>query len=316
MLQKTETAFITLLQPEHLPQVQRLINMHLSTLVPGWGLPQSYIASQLQRDPGQYVIDPWVQERATLCALVKQRVVAAAHLLRYSTGPEVGKDYQNVGDMAWFLAWPDASQAAAMLLAAVHRQCVAWEVSREYAWDAGLPIGPFVGVPDVWPHISTALEEAGYHLNPGRVELVYGGALDQILAAATPPITGMTIQRTMGSVTGARFVALLHGEEVGQCECDSDLTQGGELPALQGWGEISEMQVKESWRNRDTGTWLLQQAVAWHRLGGGTRMLLSVTAEDEAAGAGRFYQRLGWQPLVRQRVGWEWSEMTEAAASA
>ena len=46
-------------QALHLPQVQTLINAHLSALVPGWALPESYIASKLQRDPGEYVVDPY-----------------------------------------------------------------------------------------------------------------------------------------------------------------------------------------------------------------------------------------------------------------
>ncbi len=301
--------FIEPLKDIHLPQVQVLINMHLSTMVPGWVLPEAFIASRLHRNPGQGILDPWVHERTTLCALLKQRVVAAAHLLRYGTGPEVSRWYHNVGDIAWFLAWPDAGEAAAALVAAARRQFAAWEVTREYAWDVGLPLSPFVGVPDVWPHIASALEMAGYHPRSGKEgeEIVYGGPLDQALPPATPPIANMTLQRTMGTITGARFVALVDGQEVGQIECATDLTWGGELPALRGWGELSELQVSEPWRNRGIGTWLVQQAVAWHRLGGGERMIIAETAEDEAAGAGRFWQRLGWQVLVRQRKYRQWS---------
>lgn len=309
MLQNSSMLIIEPLQDIHLPQVQVLVNMHLSTMVPGWALPETFIASRLQRNPGQSIIDPWVRKRTTLCAVLKQRVVAAAHLLRYGTGPEVSRWYQNTGDIAWFLAWPDAGEAAAALLAAARRQFTAWEVSREYAWDAGLPISPFVGVPDVWPHIASTLEMAGYHPRADKAgeEIVYGGPLDQALPPAIPPVAGMTLRRTMGTITGARFVALVDGQEVGQIECGTDLTLGGALPALRGWGEISELQVSESWRNRGIGTWLVQQAVAWHRLGGGERMILAVMAEDEVAGAGRFYQRLGWYVLVRQRKGWQWT---------
>ncbi len=307
MNQNSPIVFIEPLQQAHLPQLQELINMHLSTMVPCWALPEAFIASRLHRNPGQYILDPWVWERTTFCALVRQRVVAAAHLLRYGTGPEVSTSYHGVGDIAWFLAWPNAGEAAATLLSAARRQLAAWEVTREYAWDAGLPGGPFVGVPDVWPHISATLEAAGYRLNPGRAEVVYGGPLDQVPRPSAPPVADMILQRVMGTITGARFVALVDGQQVGQCECATDLTHGGALPALRGWGEMSELQVSESWRNRGIGTWLVQQAVAWHRLGGGTHMILSVTVEDEAAGAGRFYQRLGWQALVRQRTGWEQS---------
>lgn len=299
------------LRPAHLPQVQQLINLHLSALLPGWALPEDFIASHLQRNPGQDILDPWVHERMTLCALSRQRVVAAAHLLRYGSGPEVGNYYRNVGDIAWFLAWPDAGEAAAALLAAARRQLAAWEVTREYAWDNGLPISPIVGVPDVWPHIAAALEAVGYRLNPGREEVIYAGTLDQIPRPSAPPLPGLTLRRTMGTILGACFLALLDGQEVGRCECGTDMTSGGRLPALRGWGELSELQVGQPWQRRGIGTWLVQQAVAWHRLGSGERMVLAVTAEDEAAGAGRFYQRLGWEALAREWTGWEWSASAE-----
>jgi GNAT superfamily N-acetyltransferase len=84
----------------------------------------------------------------------------------------------------------------------------------------------------------------------------------------------------------------------------SDLTVGGALPALRGWGELAELEVREPWRNRGIGTWLVQHAVVWLRLGGCSRIVLSVAAEDEAAGAARFYQRFGWEALVRFQRGW------------
>jgi hypothetical protein len=70
-------AQIELFQPAHLPQMQTLVNAHLSTLAPGWALPEQFLASRLQRDPGEFVVDPWVTARVTLCAIERQRVVAA-----------------------------------------------------------------------------------------------------------------------------------------------------------------------------------------------------------------------------------------------
>ncbi len=116
MVQDGSTVSIEPLQETHLFRVQLLINMHLSTVAPGWGLPETVIAKCLSRNPYQETTDPWVRERVTLCALQKQRVVAAAHLLRYGDGPEVNPYYQNVGDLACSLAWPNAGEAAATLL--------------------------------------------------------------------------------------------------------------------------------------------------------------------------------------------------------
>jgi GNAT superfamily N-acetyltransferase len=316
MTQNRSNIFIEPLRDTHLFQVQLLINRHLSTIVPGWALPEAFIARHLQRNPRENIIDPWVCERMTLCALQRQYVVAAAHLLRYGNGPEVNPYYQNAGDIAWFLAWPDADEAADALLAAVRRQFAAWEVTREYAWDAGLPVGPFVGVPEVWPHIARMLEMVGYYPRTGDAgeEIIYGGPLDLALPNARLPVEGLTLRRTTGTILSTRFVALVAGQEVGVCECETDLTQGGTLPALRGWGEVSELEVNEAWRNRGIGTWLVRQAVFWHQLGGGNRMILVVTPDDEAAGVERFYHRLGWQVLVRQRKGWRWEQSRVAGA--
>jgi GNAT superfamily N-acetyltransferase len=291
-------------QPLHLPQVQALVNAHLSAMVPGWALPEAYIASKLQRDPGEYVVDPWIIGRTTLCAIQRQRVVGAAHLLRYGSGPEVSLYYQGSGEIDWFVAWPDAKDAAIALLGAAQQQLRAWGVTKVWA-DMGLLVGPFVGVPDVWPHISAALMSAGFRPDEGSDEAVYGGRLDRVAEVGAPPIAGLVVRRTTGSF-GAHFTAILEGQGVGDCECMPDLTEGGALPALRGWAELTEMEVAERWRNRGIGTCLIQHAAAWLRLGRCDRIVLAVAQDDEAAGVDRFYQRCGWNVLVRQQKGWGW----------
>jgi len=153
--------------PSHLPGVQDLVNAHLSLLVPGWMLTESFIASHLERNPGQAITDPWVAERTTLCVLAGKRVVAAAHLLRYG-GPAAGPAFAKTGEIAWFLAWADVGEAGANLLAAAHIQMQTWGVVEECAWTTWLPVGPFVGVPDVWPHIAAALTDAGFQPGVGK----------------------------------------------------------------------------------------------------------------------------------------------------
>jgi GNAT superfamily N-acetyltransferase len=289
-------------QAEHLPQLQALVNAHIGALVPGWALPAAYLAERLARNPGEYIVDPWVIERATLCAIEQRRVVAAAHLLRYGSGPEVGARLRNVGEIAWLFGWPDAAEAIAATLLAAHQQLKHWKVAGGWALESP-PIGPFAGLPDAWPHIATALARVGYRAGQGtRQESIYGGWLPQVPPPGEPPIEGITLQRTAGGF-GTCFTALLSGQAIGACECIADLGEGGALPALRGWGELTKLEVHPDWRSRGIGSWLVQHAVAWLRLGGCDRVVLSVAAENEAAGAGRFYQRLGWQPLVRLQRG-------------
>ncbi len=292
-------------QTMHLPQLQALVNVHLSALVPGWALPAEFIAGRLERNPGEYVVDPWVVERSTLCAIERERVVAAAHLLRYGSGPAVGRMYHHAGEVAWLLGWPNATAAIAAVLEAAHTQFASWGVATIWVLEGGLWVGPFGGLPDAWPHIAAALGAAGYRAHPeaAREERVYGGKLDRIPPPAGPPIAGLELRRTAGNF-GTKFAALHQGAEIGYCECVSDMTEGGVLPALRGWAELAEIQIDDSWRSRGIGTWLAKHAAAWLQLGGCSQIVLSVAAEDELAGAGRFYERLGWHPMVQLQHGW------------
>jgi GNAT superfamily N-acetyltransferase len=293
---------IELYQPEHLHQLQALVNTHLGALVPGWALPAAYLAGRLRRNPGEYIVDPWVIERATLCAIERRRVVAAAHLLRYGSGAEVGPGHRNIGEIGWLVGWPDAAEAIAATLAAAHRQFERWGVAGGWALE-GLPISPLAGLPDAWPHIAAALAAAGYRPGePARQECIYGGLLRQATPPG-PPLKGIALQRTAGGF-GTRLAASLGDQVIGGCECIADLSEGGALPALRGWGELTELEVRPAWRGRGVGGWLAQHAVAWLRLGGCDRVVLAVAAADEAAGAGRFYQRLGWEPITRLQRGW------------
>jgi GNAT superfamily N-acetyltransferase len=302
-------------EADELPAVRALVNAHVEAVIPGWGLPDGYLRDHLRRNPEQPIIDPWVRERRTLCALERGQLTAAAHLLRYGDGPEVGADYQNAGDLGWFFFWPGQAEAGEALLRAAHEQMRAWGVARCYAWDAGMPLPLLGGVPDAWPHIGGMFEAAGFRHNPERLEAIYGGWLSaprdwrasgvpgMLEVPPAPPLPGLSIERTMGRLQ-TRFAALAGGQAVGHCECAADLTGGGALPALRGWAELGELYVDEDWRNRGVGAWLVRHAAAWLRLGGCDRVAFSVTEKDEAAGAGRFYQRFGWNALARIRMGW------------
>ena len=75
-------------------QLTALVNAHIQAVVPGVVVSVNTVLSQLERNPGEFIVDPWVSERATLVAEQRGRVVAAAHLLRYGAGEEVGEAYR------------------------------------------------------------------------------------------------------------------------------------------------------------------------------------------------------------------------------
>jgi GNAT superfamily N-acetyltransferase len=287
---------------ERLSALQTLINAHLEMVIPGWALPAEYIAERLARHPEQHILDPWVVERQTFFGVEIDQVLAAVHLLHYSDGDEVAPDYRNAGDIAWLLFAPGAEDAGRELLAMARQQMQQWGVRVTYAWDTGLPVPLCSGIPDAWPHIRSLFAGSGFSAD-GGTESIFVGELGDIPFPGVAPVDGVCVQP---AVSGAEttFILRHHDEHIGRCECVADLTQDGRLPAFAGWGKLEMLEVAASWRNRGLGRWLVQHAVAWLREMGCTRIAFSVTPDDDARGAGRFYRRLGWERWLTLEKGW------------
>jgi GNAT superfamily N-acetyltransferase len=288
---------------EHLFSLQDIISRHVETAIPGWALPAQAILQNIKRNFHEAIIDPWVIERKTLCVMDNGRLLAAAHLLRYGDGEAVGEWYKNKGDVAWFVAWPNEPEGGASLLAAAREQMVAWGVKTVTAWDSSLGLPLLGDVPDCWPHIRKLLVEAGFERLHPREEAIFGGWLTHIPPPGDVPVPGVTMRRVM-TQQGVAFTAYLDDQAIGWCQVVADLTDGGENPNLRGWAELSEMQVDETWQNRGLGAWLVRHAVEWLRLAGCDRIALAVASDNEARGAGRFYERFGWRPFCRREIGW------------
>jgi hypothetical protein len=148
-------------------QLTALVNAHAAAVVPGVSVSVNAVMSQLEREPGEFIVDPWVSERATFVAEQRGRVVAAAHLLRYAADERVGESFRDAGEIRWFLFWPEASywpdsaDAGDALIAASVAQLGRWGVARQYA-DGTLPVPGVYGVPEQWPHIRETYEQAGF----------------------------------------------------------------------------------------------------------------------------------------------------------
>ena len=291
-------------EPTYLTGLRTLINLHLSSVVPGWSLPDEVVAAHLEHSYGEYVTDPWVIERTTLLATEGWRVLAAVHLLRYGDSEEVGEHFRGAGEIGWLLSVPERSDAASAVLSEAQEQLSAWNVSRELVSGGMLPVPVLVGVSDCWPHVASALEAAGYRASTEQREAIYGGTLSGVPGLNDPPLPELEIRRRVGEF-GVQFSAVTESEEIGRLECSAALTEGGTLPAFDGWAELEELWVREDSRNCGVGTWLVGHAVSWLRLASCDRIAIAVTEEDEAAGAGRFYSRFGWGVFTREVRSWE-----------
>ena len=282
-------------------QLSALVNAHVCTVVPGWAVSTAALLAQVERDPAQYVTDPWVRARATLVAEVDSRLVAAAHLRRYRADADVGPGWRGAGEIAWLVCWPAHEEAGARLAAACTDVLGSWRVRRQYA-DGDLPTPATYGIPDSWPHVARVLAGAGFDPASARTEVTLAGTLDDVPPPRPPAVPGLDLQRVVGTFA-ARFLATRHGEVVGLVEAQDDHTRGGSLSRLHGWADLAELHVTEDARGAGIGTWLVAHLAEWLRLGG-TRRFLVVLGQDDLP-LEPWFARFGWRRIGRTRRGWE-----------
>jgi GNAT superfamily N-acetyltransferase len=298
-------------------QLTDLVNAHAAAVVPGVGVSVAALLSHLEREPGEFIADPWVRERATLVAEQDNRVAAAAHLLRYGDDETVGPGYRGGGEIRWLLFWPEGpestntwwtagTQAATELITACTSQFERWEVTSQSA-GGELPLPGVYGVPEQWPHVSALYEQAGF-AHDGHTELVYLAKISDLRRLASPPLAGLTARRTVG-LNGTRLSAVLDGEVIGYIEVEVR-AEGERLARQAAWADVGNLRISEQYRRRKVATWLLGQAADWLELAHVDR-LLDYSYLDGADAAGQTYDEyrafLDAQPftvLTRTRRGW------------
>jgi GNAT superfamily N-acetyltransferase len=298
-------------------QLTDLVNAHAAAVIPGLSVSVAAMLSHLERQPGEYIVDPWVSERLTLVAGQRQRIAAAAHLIRYADHERVSQAYRNAGEISWLLFWPegprisspywaDASQAAEKLISACVGQLEEWGVSRQYS-GGDLPVPGVYGVPEQWPHVRALYERAGFR-HDGHTELVFLGVVDDLRRPEDPPVPGLRIRRSVG-LNGTRFSAVLADEVVGYIEVE--IFDDGERRARRsGWADVGNLCVAQAYRRRGVATWLLGRAAEWLRLAHVDRLLdyTYLEGRDETGQGydeGRaFLQASPFTELTRTQRGW------------
>jgi len=286
----------------HLGQLQHLVNRHLAVVLPGWSLPAEVIEGSLGSASEDAPPDPWVARRRTLCAVEDDRLLGAAHVLLYGSAPEVGAAYRGAAELAWLLFRPEADRAAEALVDAARDLVAVWGAKRLYACDTSLPVPVVSGVPESWPHVSAALNRGGFEPAVEGEEVLYVGQLPE-RGPDAPPLAGLEVRAAIEE-PGHRFIAELAGIEVGFLDWAPDLSFGRMLPALAGWAQLSILGVREGWRGRGIGPWLVRSTAPFLRMLGVRRVVVALTQYQEAAGAGSMCRGLGWEPLVRLQQGW------------
>ncbi len=297
-------------------QLTQLVNAHAAAVVPGMGASVSAVLGSLERQPGEFIEDPWVSERVTFVAEQAGRVAAAAHLLRYYPDERAGEAARDSGEIRWLLFWPeapagnpwwpDATAAAEALMTACASQLGAWGVARQHA-GGELPVRGVYGIPDQWPHVAALYERAGF-THAGHTEVVYLAAVEELPRPARVPVEGMTVRRTVG-MNGTCLSALLGQDVIGYVEVEV-FDEGERLSRRGGWADIGNLHVTEPFRRRGVGSWLLGQAAGWLRAAGVDRLLDYAWLEgtdpggQDYAGYRAFLPAAGFHELTRTRRGW------------
>ena len=253
-------------------QLTQLVNAHAEAVVPGMSVSVNTVLGSLERQPGEFIVDPWVSERVTLVAEQRGRVAAAAHLLRYYPDDRAGGAYRDAGEIRWLLYWPlapagnpfwpDATGAAEALTAACIEIFGRWGVTHQYA-GGELPVPGVYGVPEQWPHIAALYQRAGF-AHTGHTEVVYLAPVEDLPGSGRnpdPPLDGLAVSRSVG-INGCRLSAVLGEEVIGYIETEI-LDTGERLSRHGGWADVGNLLVTSGYRRRGVGSWLLGQAAAW-----------------------------------------------------
>jgi GNAT superfamily N-acetyltransferase len=297
-------------------QLTKLVNAHAEAVVPGMSVSVNTVLSSLERQPGEFIVDPWVSERVTLVAEQRNRVAAAAHLLRYYPDDRAGESARDTGEIRWLLYWPlapagnpfwpDVTGSAEALIAACADVFGRWGVTRQHA-DGELPVPGVYGVPEQWPHIAALYRRAGF-THTGHTEVVYLARVKDLPSADTPPLDGLAVRRSVG-INGCRFSAVLGEEVIGYIETEV-LDKGERMSRHGGWADVGNLHVASPYRRRGVGSWLLGHAADWLRLAGANRLLNYAWLEGTDPGGlnyddyRAFLPAVGFRELTRTARGW------------
>jgi hypothetical protein len=278
-------------------QLTALVNLHVAAVIPGVVLSVNTVLGQLEREPEETIVDPWVAERRCLVAERRDGIAAAVLIHRFRHDEDVSESYRGTGEFRWMVCRPDAIEDGARLIESALEQMRAWRV-RSIGAECNFPALACYGIPDSLPHVRHLLRGAGF-TEPTRTELVLAASCDA-LTGVTP--RGYTVSRTLG-LLGARFTVSRERAELGFIEvCDEPIGMARSSAAVR-WADIGNLVVHDAENYAAVLSGLLSVAADWMLLGGVTR-LIAYWAEDlDPMDELNALKRAGFQPLVRNARG-------------
>lgn len=278
-------------------QLTALVNLHVAAVVPGVALSVNAVLGQLEREPAENIVDPWVAERRCLVAERRDGIAAAALLQRFRTGQDVGEGYRGTGEIRWLVCRVEAVSEGARLLDAALDRMRAWGVTRVGA-GCNLPSPGCYGVPDALPHLRGLLSAAGFRA-PTRTEVVLAARCEDL---ARHTLDGLRVMRPLG-VLGTRLSVARASDELGFIEvCDQPADLGLSSVAAR-WADVGNLIVGEGADPDIAVPALLGAGARWLALGGVTRLLHYWARDIDPVGELAQLQRAGFCVLVRNECG-------------
>jgi hypothetical protein len=280
-------------------QLTWLVNLHVSTVLPGVALSTNVVLAQLEREPNEAIVDPWVVERQCLVAEREQGIVAAGLLLRYSDEKQVGQGYRGAAEIRWLIGLPSDLEAGRSLLATAIDVMGGWRPTRIYA-DGALPAPGCYGIPDSWPHVRSLLVDAGFE-GPSRTELVLAARCAELVG---PPLEGAKVRRTVGDL-GARLELVRSGETLGFIdvgEIDRALTRSTSGAS---WTDVGNLTTSKPEMLDEVMPALLSAAAEWLLLGGVERLIDYYAEDVDPPRYLAILERCGFTRLSTNERGWE-----------
>jgi hypothetical protein len=280
-------------------QLTWLVNLHVGAVIPGIALSTNVVLSQLEREPLETIVDPWVAERVCLVAVQRESVVAASLLLRYRNEDDVGADFRAAAEIRWLVVDPGELDAGQLLLQTSIGLMRAWSPSHIYA-DGALPAPGCYGIPDSWPHVRRLVVDAGFE-GPARVELVLLARCDRLTGNQ---LEDTTVVRSVGRL-GTRLDIMRSGGSLGYIEVGEMSSSISRSTTALAWTDIGNLFPAKHSEPTTVIPALLSAAADWLLLGGVERLIDYYAEDADPSGYLAALLGGGFAQLSRNERGWE-----------
>ncbi len=279
-------------------QLTALVNQHVSSVLPGVALSTNVVLSQLEGEPGDLIVEPWVAHRTCLVVLKDGAVIGAALLLRFGDGMEVREGYRSAAEIRWLVVAPSAIDAGRKLLATVLDTARSWQPSHIYA-DGSLPAPGCCGISDSWPHVRDLLTAGGFE-GPTRTEVVLAVRCQDLVGC---DLEGADVRRSVGQL-GVRFDLARRGEHLGYIEVGEIDPTLAKSKSGTTWSDVGNLFATSPTTLESVMPALMSAAASWLLLGGIDRLIDYYADDFHPPEYLAVLRRLGFERLSTNERVW------------